>query len=105
MSQDVPLPEPPDDPGVVAVLVAHDGDSFLPRTLAALAALDPAPDTVIAVDTGSTDDTAALLTQAEVVDQVLTLPATTGFASAVHAGGRSRPRVGVALGSARRQRP
>ena len=94
MSQDVHLPETPDDPGVVAVLVAHDGESFLPRTLAALAALDPAPDAVIAVDTGSADATATLLAEAEVIDQVITLPADAGFASAVHAGVEVAPASG-----------
>ncbi len=91
MSRDVPLPETPDDLGVVAVLVAHDGDGFLPRTLSALAALDPAPDAVIAVDTGSADSTAALLAQAGSVNRVVTLPADTGFAAAVHAGVEAAP--------------
>ncbi|MCZ3389944.1 MAG: glycosyltransferase family 2 protein [Actinomycetia bacterium] len=94
MSRDVPLPETPDDAGVVAVLVAHDGESFLPRTLAALAALDPAPGAVIAVDTGSEDATASLLTQAGLVNRVMTLPADTGFAAAVHAGVEAAPASG-----------
>ena len=94
MSRDVPLPETPDDPGVVAVLVAHDGEGFLPRTLAALAALDPAPATVIAVDTGSQDATASLLTQAGSVNRVITLPADAGFAAAVHAGVEAAPASG-----------
>lgn len=85
MSQDVHASATPDDPGVVAVLVAHDGDRFLPRTLAALAALDPAPVAVMAVDAGSDDATAVLLADADVIDRVLTLPADTGFATSVHA--------------------
>ncbi len=86
MSQDTHPSPMPDDRGVVAVVVAHDGEEFLPRTLAALKALDPRPDTVVAVDTGSTDSTPALLAASPAIDHVITLPADTGFASAVHAG-------------------
>lgn len=91
MSQDVPFPDTPDDAGVVAVLVAHDGEDFLARTLEALAGLDPAPATVIAVDTGSQDATAARLVEAACVDQVITLSSDTGFAAAVHAGVSAAP--------------
>jgi GT2 family glycosyltransferase len=78
-------------PPVVVVLVCHDGDRYLPRTLAAVEALRPAPTQVVAVDTGSTDETARLLLEASsgehpLVDRVVTLPAETGFAEAVHAG-------------------
>ena len=41
---------------VLAVLVCHNGDQFLPRTLQALAALETKPDWLVAVDVGSTDD-------------------------------------------------
>jgi GT2 family glycosyltransferase len=91
MTQDVPFHATPDDAGVVAVLVSHDGAAFLPRTLAALAALDPAPDAVVAVDTGSEDASPALLHGSAVVDQVVRLPRETGFAAAVHAGVDSAP--------------
>ncbi len=91
MTQDVPFRATPDDPGVVAVLVSHDGAAFLPRTLAALAALDPAPDAVVAVDTGSEDASLALLQGTTVIDQVVRLPRETGFAAAVHAGADSAP--------------
>ena len=91
MSQDDPLTATPADHRVVAVLVAHDGADFLPRSLAALEALDPAPDAVVAVDTGSTDATAALLASSSVIDLVVTLPAATGFAAAVHAGIEAAP--------------
>ncbi len=67
---------------------------FLPRTLAALAALDPAPDAIIAVDTGSADATATLLQGAAAVDRVLTMPSDTGFAAAVHAGVEAAPASG-----------
>lgn len=61
---------PPVDPSqlythdVTAVLVAHNGGRWLPRTLEAIAALDRLPERIVAVDTGSRDDTAHLLTTA-----------------------------------------
>ncbi len=48
-------------PHVVAVLVACDGERWLPRTLAALAAQTRAPDAVVAVDAGSADASAAVM--------------------------------------------
>jgi GT2 family glycosyltransferase len=73
------------------VLVCHNGERYLPRTLAAIEALSPAPDHVVAVDTGSADGTSTALAEASrggsggVIDRVVTLPADTGFAEAVHA--------------------
>ncbi len=49
---------------VTAVLVAHDGERWLPRALAALAAAERPPDRLIAVDTGSRDRTPSLLDEA-----------------------------------------
>lgn len=71
---------------VTAVLVAHDGQRWLPRVLAALAALDRAPDRLVAVDVGSTDDTAALLAGCPLVGETVTVPASTPFPQAVAAG-------------------
>ena len=45
-------------------MVSHDGGDFLPRTLAALAGQTRPADTCIGVDTGSRDQSAALLEQA-----------------------------------------
>jgi GT2 family glycosyltransferase len=90
---------------VTAVLVCHDGARWLPRTLDALAGLALRPARVVAVDTGSTDATAALLAAA--VDpegrglaEVLTLPRTTGFGAAVaHAASAAAPpATGAAVG-------
>jgi len=50
-----------DAPSVVAVLVVRDGEAFLPRTLAAIAAQSRLPDRFVAVDTGSRDGSADLL--------------------------------------------
>ncbi|MEH0110315.1 glycosyltransferase family 2 protein [Tersicoccus sp. MR15.9] len=46
---------------VTAVLVAHDGERYLRRTLSGLAAQQRPLDAVVAVDTGSTDDSVGLL--------------------------------------------
>lgn len=72
---------------VLAVLVCHDGEAWLPEALAALRASAPRPRHVVAVDTGSLDGTAALLAEAledGLVDGVRTLDRRTGFAAAVH---------------------
>jgi GT2 family glycosyltransferase len=71
---------------VTAVLVAHDGERWLPRTLAALAAAERPPDRMIAVDTGSRDQTATLLEGALGETAVVSLPASTGFGAAIQAG-------------------
>lgn len=68
---------------VTAVLVSHDGSRWLPTVLDALAAQTRLPDALWAVDTGSTDDSVALLEQALGADRVLTAPATTPYARAV----------------------
>ncbi len=68
---------------VTAVLVAHDGARWLPYSLAALADLERAPRRVIAVDTGSTDATAELLTDSMGAASVLPMPSTTGYGAAV----------------------
>ncbi|MDA3649924.1 glycosyltransferase family 2 protein [Saccharopolyspora indica] len=71
---------------VLAVVVCRDGESWLPGVLAALGEQSERPRRVLAVDTGSTDRTAELLAQAradQIVDDVLTLPPDTSFATAV----------------------
>ena len=55
---------------VTAVVVAHDGARWLPRLLSALADSTRPPDHVVAVDTGSRDETAQLLADSAVVDDV-----------------------------------
>lgn len=68
---------------VVAVLVAHDGATWLPEALAALAASTRTPSRVLCVDTGSTDGSAELLEAA--YGHVLRLPRDTGYGAAVAA--------------------
>ena len=55
------LPAPLPAARVTAVLVAHDGETWLPACLAALDAQSRAPDQLVLVDTGSTDASPALL--------------------------------------------
>lgn len=81
---------------VLAILVCHNGERWLPLALSALRRSTVRPRHILAVDTGSTDRTARLLAEAAdtrdlatgpdafpVLDEVLTLPGGTGFASAV----------------------
>lgn len=49
---------------VTALVVAYEGQLWLPRTLAALAGQERPPDVTVAVDAGSHDDSAGLLRQA-----------------------------------------
>ena len=67
------------------MLVAHDGERWLPEVLTALAASTARPRRTIAVDTGSTDGTGRLLAAAtgEVVDRVVPTGRTVGFGAAV----------------------
>lgn len=84
--------EPPVDPAallthdVTAVLVAHDGRRWLPRTLTALSSLVRMPERIIAVDTGSRDTTAELLTGSLGAPAVVSAPSNTGFGAAVQLG-------------------
>lgn len=75
-----------DPADVTCVLVAHNGDEWLPRHLQALGELDPRPGHLIAVDNGSTDQSLALLRQAQadgVLDQVVEGSRDWGFGRAV----------------------
>ena len=74
---------------VTTVLVAHDGSRWLKATLLALGRLPYRPDRIVAVDTGSTDDTAAVLSRAlgdGAIDEIVTADASTGFGAAVALG-------------------
>src|ERR1044071_2422287 len=73
---------------VLAVLVCHDGEEWLPDALSALRRSTPRPRHVLAGDTGSLDETPRLLSEAargedRVLDGVLTRGRSTGFAAAV----------------------
>ncbi|MGN6610469.1 MAG: glycosyltransferase, partial [Angustibacter sp.] len=71
---------------VVAVVVCHDGEPWLPRALDALSRQTRRPDVVVAVDTGSTDASPALVRQALGDDHVVTAARDCGFGAAVRRG-------------------
>nr|WP_280113777.1 glycosyltransferase family 2 protein [[Micrococcus luteus] ATCC 49442] len=72
---------------VTAVVVSHNGSDYLPRTLAALADQTRPVDSVIGVDTGSRDDSLALLERALGAGNVLSFPhGRSGMGGAVRAG-------------------
>jgi GT2 family glycosyltransferase len=72
--------------GVAAVLVSHDGARWLPAVLSGLAAQQMAPDQIVAVDTGSKDDSARLLAEALGADAVIHEKLNTTFPQAVRRG-------------------
>ncbi|HEX7354319.1 MAG TPA: glycosyltransferase [Mycobacteriales bacterium] len=80
-------PEPPEGPPphVTAVLVCHDGAPWLPTTLAAVRMQTRPPERVVAVDTGSTDASARLLTRAFGASRLVSLPRDTGYGAAIAA--------------------
>ncbi|MCH9815820.1 MAG: glycosyltransferase [Actinomycetia bacterium] len=71
---------------VDAVLVTHNGARWLPRALASLDKLTRKPDSVCAVDTGSQDDSVALVEASGLANQIVGLDVRTGFGAAVAAG-------------------
>src|SRR4051794_41720660 len=78
-------------PRVSAVIVAHDGERWLPNLLSALDASTCRPDDMIAVDTGSGDGSVALLAEAVGVGGVVEMADDTGFGDAVRRGVASLP--------------
>jgi GT2 family glycosyltransferase len=71
---------------VTAVVVSHDGARWLPQLLSSLADSTRSPDVVIAVDTGSVDESPDLLRGALGPEQVVAVDRATGFGAAVRAG-------------------
>lgn len=81
---------------VLAIVVCHNGENWLPLALSALRRSSIRPRHVLAVDTGSTDRTAKILTDAAssesvvggadgapVLDGILTLSSDVGFGAAM----------------------
>jgi GT2 family glycosyltransferase len=66
---------------VSAILVVHDGATWLPEVVASLASQTRAFDHIVAVDTGSVDASAKLLKGARI--PILTMPRETGFGAAI----------------------
>ena len=75
---------------VTAVIVAHDGALWLPRALAAVADQTRLPDRVLAVDTGSRDESPGLLRRSLGADQVTSTGRDTGFGDAVRRAAAAR---------------
>ncbi|MGH3385422.1 MAG: glycosyltransferase family 2 protein [Nocardioidaceae bacterium] len=73
-------------PFVTAVIVSHDGHRWLPRLIESLERSARLPDRLVAVDTGSNDGSADLLTAALGRDAVVTTNWRTGFGAAVQLG-------------------
>jgi GT2 family glycosyltransferase len=69
---------------VTAILVSHNGGRWLPAVLSALEHSTRLPESVVAVDTGSTDDSVALVERA-LGSPVVALDARTPYAAAVRA--------------------
>jgi GT2 family glycosyltransferase len=72
-------------PRVTAILVVRNGGEFLEHTLAALGSQTRPPDSVVFVDSGSTDSSSAMLAAANPT-QYVTETAKRGFGSAVSHG-------------------
>jgi GT2 family glycosyltransferase len=71
---------------VTAVLVAHNGSRWLPTALRGLRGQARSVDLTVAVDTGSTDDSADLLIEALGSSSVASAPEETSFATAIGRG-------------------
>lgn len=69
---------------MAALVVSHDGARWLPVVIDALRSQTRAPDRVVAVDTGSRDESADLLDAA--FGPVVPAPASTGYPEAVRRG-------------------
>ncbi|MFE3199118.1 glycosyltransferase [Embleya sp. NPDC059237] len=78
---------------VTAILVAHDGARWLPRTLTGLLGQERPVQRVVAVDTGSTDASAGLLEDALGRDSVLHTERRTAFGAAVSEALRAAPHL------------
>lgn len=84
-NSDRPIPSPEE---VLVVLVAHDGATWLPKTVDALASQTLRAGRIIGVDAGSGDESLEILRQAEsrgVLDGVVVDSAAAGFGAAVSA--------------------
>jgi len=66
---------------VTAIMVSHDGAGWLAQSVAALASQSLAVDRVVAVDTGSTDDSVKMLRSAGI--HVIESERTLGFGDAI----------------------
>ncbi len=70
------------NPRVTALLVVHDGATWLPEVVASITSQSRSVDQILAIDTGSTDNSPKLLKGARI--PTLTLERTTSFAGALN---------------------
>ena len=70
-------------PRVTAILVVHDGATWLPEVVASLASQTRPIDYTLAIDSGSTDNSSKLLKNARV--PLVSVPRDTGFGAAISA--------------------
>lgn len=82
---------------VTAILVSHDGATWLTEVVAALTSQSRTIDRLIAVDTQSKDSSAQLLRKAGI--KTISMPRDTGFGAAINAG------LAAASPSTRKARP
>ena len=71
-------------PRITALLVVHDGATWLPEVVASIASQSRSADQVLAIDTGSIDSSAKLLKGARI--PTVTLERTTSFGAAISYG-------------------
>lgn len=71
---------------VTTVLVAHNGETWLPAVLTQLARTTRPPEVIVGVDANSTDTSREILTRSLGTDRVVALSANPGFGSCVNAG-------------------
>ncbi|SER72546.1 Glycosyltransferase, GT2 family [Streptomyces sp. yr375] len=76
---------------MTAVIVSHDGARWLPDALAGLLGQERPVQSVMAADTGSSDDSARLVAEALGDDRVLHLARRTGFGQAIEEANRTAP--------------
>lgn len=76
---------------MTAVIVSHDGARWLPDAVAGLLGQERPVQSAMAADTGSSDDSARLLTDALGDERVLHLARRTGFGQAVEEAERTAP--------------
>jgi GT2 family glycosyltransferase len=82
-----------DPPSVGAVLVSHNGASWLPKVLASFSRMFHAPDAWRAVDVASADGSAELVAESFGAERVIRAPKGTGFGDAVRLGLEAMPRT------------
>lgn len=71
-------------PRITALLVVHDGATWLPEVVASITSQTRSADQILAIDTGSVDASAKLLKGARI--PTVTLDRTTSFGQALHYG-------------------